>query len=173
MFSDERDAIQKKTFTKWVNKHLKKGARRVTDLFLDRGLEVVQTRSRLPDQNYTYRAPSPQRYEGMPLVILEAMERAVPVVASSVSGIPEVVVEGETGWLVTAENPPELAHALAEVISDESEAARRGEAGLRRVLANYRPENAANRWENEVLPHLDCQMPAQGLSGSGARGDSA
>ena len=42
----------------------------VTDLFLDRGLEVVQTRSRLPDQNYTYRAPSPQRYEGMPLVVL-------------------------------------------------------------------------------------------------------
>lgn len=42
----------------------------VTDLFLDRGLEVVETRSRLPDQNYTYRAPSPQRYEGVPLVVL-------------------------------------------------------------------------------------------------------
>jgi carboxyl-terminal processing protease len=42
----------------------------VTDLFLERGLEVVETRSRLPDQNYTYRAPSVQRYEGIPLVVL-------------------------------------------------------------------------------------------------------
>jgi carboxyl-terminal processing protease len=42
----------------------------VTDLFLDRGMEVVETRSRLPDQNYTYRAPSAQRYEGVPLVVL-------------------------------------------------------------------------------------------------------
>jgi carboxyl-terminal processing protease len=42
----------------------------VTDLFLDRGMEVVETRSRLADQNYTYRAPSAQRYEGVPLVVL-------------------------------------------------------------------------------------------------------
>src|SRR4030095_1397773 len=40
----------------------------------------------------------PSTYEGMPLVILEAMEAGVPVVASRVSGIPEVVMDGETGW---------------------------------------------------------------------------
>jgi glycosyltransferase involved in cell wall biosynthesis len=97
----------------------------------------------------------PSIYEGMPLVILEAMERAVPVVASAVSGIPEVVVDGETGWLVAAENPLELARALGEVKSDALEAARRGEAGKRRVAANYRPENAAILWEDEVLPRVE------------------
>jgi carboxyl-terminal processing protease len=42
----------------------------VTDLFLKSGLEVVETRSRLADQNFTYRAPSGERYEGLPMVVL-------------------------------------------------------------------------------------------------------
>jgi len=42
----------------------------VTDLFLESGLEVVETRSRLADQNFTYRAPSGERYEGLPIIVL-------------------------------------------------------------------------------------------------------
>ncbi|MDX1643529.1 MAG: glycosyltransferase family 4 protein, partial [Thermoanaerobaculia bacterium] len=55
----------------------------------------------------------PSIYEGMPLVVLEAMESSLPVIACAVSGIPEVVEEGETGWLV----PPEDAEALAAAIA--------------------------------------------------------
>ena len=54
----------------------------------------------------------PSIYEGMPLVVLEAMEAGVPVVASRVSGIPEVVEDGGTGWLVPPEDPEALAAAL-------------------------------------------------------------
>ena len=88
----------------------------------------------------------PSTYEGMPLVVLEAMEAGVPVVASRVSGIPEVVVGGETGWLVPPEDPAALAGALAEVLTEPDEARRRGEAGRRRVEEKYRPAVAAAAW---------------------------
>jgi glycosyltransferase involved in cell wall biosynthesis len=92
----------------------------------------------------------PSIYEGMPLVVLEAMERGVPVVASAVSGIPEVVVDGETGWLVPPEDPEALAGALAEVLDGPPEARRRGEAGRRRIEERYRPALAAASWRAAV-----------------------
>ncbi len=88
----------------------------------------------------------PSIYEGMPLVILEAMAVGVPVVASRVSGIPETVIDGETGWLVTPEHPPELATALLEVLRDATEATRRGVLGQRRVETELDPRRAAALW---------------------------
>lgn len=96
----------------------------------------------------------PSTYEGMPLVVLEAMERGVPVVASAVSGIPEVVVDGETGWLVPPEDSRALASALQEVLAGGEEAQRRGYAASRRVAEQFRPANAALQWEAAVLPRL-------------------
>ncbi len=78
----------------------------------------------------------PSIYEGMPLVVLEAMAAGVPVVASRVSGIPEVVVDGETGWLVPAEDPPALASALAHALADPAERARRGARRPRALRAS-------------------------------------
>ncbi len=96
----------------------------------------------------------PSTYEGMPLVILEAMDLAVPVVASSVSGIPEVVVDGETGWLVPPEDPPRLAMALDGALSDPQEAVRRGRAGQERRQALYTPGAAARIWLDVVKKRL-------------------
>jgi glycosyltransferase involved in cell wall biosynthesis len=93
----------------------------------------------------------PSIYEGMPLVVLEAMEAGVPVIASEVSGIPEVVEDGGTGWLVLPEDPGDLADALAEALVDPAEAARRGEAGRRRVEERFRPAHAAAAWMRLVL----------------------
>jgi glycosyltransferase involved in cell wall biosynthesis len=93
----------------------------------------------------------PSTYEGMPLVILEAMEAGAPVVASRVSGIPEVVEDGRTGWLVPPENPGALAAALTEVVENPEEARRRGEEGRRRVEERFRPRNAVSAWRRAVL----------------------
>ncbi len=92
----------------------------------------------------------PSTYEGMPLVILEAMEAGVPVVASRVSGIPEVVMDGETGWLVPPEDPEALARALEEALAHPEEARRRGAAGRARVAERYRPAHAAAAWRAAV-----------------------
>ncbi len=92
----------------------------------------------------------PSTYEGMPLVVLEAMEAGRAVIASRVSGVPEVVIDGETGWLVPPEDPPALSAALARALSDPEERRRRGEAGRARVRERFRPERAAELWERTV-----------------------
>lgn len=91
----------------------------------------------------------PSIYEGMPLVVLEAMEAGLPIVASAVSGIPEVVVDGETGWLVPPEDPRALAKAL-RAAWDSEEARTRGAAGSARVEERFRPRHAAARWDEVV-----------------------
>ena len=97
----------------------------------------------------------PSTYEGMPLVVLEAMASGLPVIASRVSGIPEVVLDGETGWLVPKENPPELAAAIDALTSNPNEALRRGSSGRARVEACYRPRHAAALWESIVRARLE------------------
>ena len=92
----------------------------------------------------------PSTYEGMPLVVLEAMGDGVPVIASAVSGIPEVVVDGETGWLVPPERSAALAAALIEAISDPGVARVRGEAGRQRLDQRFRPHHAARHWFEAV-----------------------
>jgi glycosyltransferase involved in cell wall biosynthesis len=108
----------------------------------------------------------PSIYEGMPLVVLEAMEAGLPVIASRVSGIPEVVIDGETGWLVPPEDPPALAAALDEWRRDPGEARRRGEAGRRRLETLYSTAGTAARWLDLVAPG-----PLEGGPSDGAQSD--
>lgn len=88
----------------------------------------------------------PSTYEGMPLVILEAMSRKLPIIASAVSGIPEVVIDGRTGWLVPPEDPVALAEAIEAAVGNPGEAARRGLAGHRRWMDHYQPRQVAVEW---------------------------
>jgi glycosyltransferase involved in cell wall biosynthesis len=60
----------------------------------------------------------PSLWEGFGLTLLEAMSARVPVVASHVSAIPEVVVHGETGYLVAPRDPEAIAHALRLLLPD-------------------------------------------------------
>jgi len=93
----------------------------------------------------------PSIYEPFGLVNLEAMACGVAVVASHVGGIPEIIVEGETGYLVALEkaddafgsprDPDRFAAGLAEAINrvlDDPGAARRlGDAGRRRAVEQF------------------------------------
>jgi alpha-maltose-1-phosphate synthase len=85
----------------------------------------------------------PSIYEPFGLVILEAMACETAVVASRVGGIPEIVVEGETGYLVdfNPANPDAFTSALAEriekVLRDPTLATTMGKAGRERVLRHF------------------------------------
>jgi len=85
----------------------------------------------------------PSVYEPFGLVILEAMACETPVVASRVGGIPEIVVEGETGYLVDLD-PADLdgftsalAGRIEQLLRDTTLAARMGKAGRERVVKHF------------------------------------
>jgi glycosyltransferase involved in cell wall biosynthesis len=56
--------------------------------------------------------------DGIPNVIAEAMAVGIPVVASDVSGIPELVRHGQTGWLAPSRDPAALAAAMRRILAD-------------------------------------------------------
>jgi len=78
----------------------------------------------------------PSRFEGLPLVCLEALAAGRPVVAAAVNGIPELIREGETGFLVPPEDPTALAAVLARVVAAPDAAARLAARG--RALVEQR-----------------------------------
>jgi len=70
----------------------------------------------------------PVRWEGFGLALLEAMLASLPVVATSVSSIPEIVVDGETGLLVPPDDAGALAQALNRVLDHPSGYGERGKS---------------------------------------------
>jgi glycosyltransferase involved in cell wall biosynthesis len=85
--------------------------------------------------------------EGMPMSVLEAMAAGLPVVASAVGGVPELVRDGETGALVPPRDSAALAGALRRIVSDPALVDRLGEAGRQRVEREFSLE----RFEREHL----------------------
>jgi glycosyltransferase involved in cell wall biosynthesis len=77
----------------------------------------------------------PSRNEGMGRVIVEAMALGLPVVATTVGGIPDVVTDGECGRLVEPEDTDALAAALIELGRDPALRRKLGEAAVRRAEA--------------------------------------
>ena len=71
--------------------------------------------------------------DNLPTVIMEAMATALPVVSTRIGGIPEMVVESETGFLVEPDDVVALAGAIEEVINDRSLGQKLGQAGYERA----------------------------------------
>jgi len=77
------------------------------------------------------------RWEGFGIVLLEAMLAGLPVVATRVSAVPEVVAEGETGLLVEPGDDAGVAEALGALLADRARAAALGGAGLERARNEF------------------------------------
>jgi glycogen synthase len=79
----------------------------------------------------------PSRAESLPMVALQAAQRARPVVGTRVGGLPEVVIDQETGFLVDKENPEALANAIAFLLDHPKRATRMGQAARDRVQRKF------------------------------------
>jgi glycosyltransferase involved in cell wall biosynthesis len=76
-------------------------------------------------------------WEGMPNALLEAMAAKKPVIATSVGGVPEVIVDGKTGLLVPPNDTQALSMALMSLLADENRRRGFGEAGYQRVVEHF------------------------------------
>ncbi|HEY5794154.1 MAG TPA: glycosyltransferase family 4 protein [Bosea sp. (in: a-proteobacteria)] len=94
--------------------------------------------------------------EGIPIALMEAFAQKRPVAATTVGGIPELVIDGVNGRLVEPGSAPALADAIQSILSDYREAERMGEAGSRDVGQLHDPDASA-----EQMHRLFTQQPAR------------
>jgi starch synthase len=85
------------------------------------------------------------RWEGFGIVLLEAMLASLPVVATRVSAVPEVVVDGGTGFLAEAGDAGAIATAVDQLLASPERARALGEAGRRRARDEFSVAAMAER----------------------------
>jgi glycosyltransferase involved in cell wall biosynthesis len=85
----------------------------------------------------------PSLAEGLPVVFMEAMALEIPVIASRITGIPELVEDGRTGLLVTPARLDQLVEALARLLEDPALRERLTREGRKKVLAEFDVNSSA------------------------------
>ena len=86
-------------------------------------------------------------YEGHPLVILEAMSYSLPIVATKISSIPEVIEDGVNGLLVNPKDPIDLSNAIISIMQDKSLYQKLSQqAGL-----SFKEQLTVGQWAEKVI----------------------
>ena len=93
--------------------------------------------------------------EGLGISIIEAMAAEKPVVATDIGGIPEVVKNGETGFLVPPQNPEALAHAIIELLRNPRKAKTIGKQGRIRFKEKFTNKRMLSEVENLYKSLID------------------
>jgi glycosyltransferase involved in cell wall biosynthesis len=101
----------------------------------------------------------PSFAEGVPVTLMEAMAARLPVVTTLVGGIPELVEDGVSGYLVPPGNPDILADRLETLLADPDLRARMGEAGREKVTADFEVDREAGRIETLLSAYLGSANP--------------
>jgi len=87
-------------------------------------------------------------FEGLPIALLEAARQGRPIVATAVGGVPEVVVDGETGFLVERDSPEALAGAVATLLKNRPLAERFAVTARSRFAASFSLDACADAYDS-------------------------
>lgn len=98
------------------------------------------------------------RWEGLPLTLLEAMASRKPIVATAVGGTPEIVRDGENGFLSPAGDVEAIARSIRRLLENPDLAAAMGEYGRKRLSADYEVTETVKRLEN-LYEELHSSVP--------------
>jgi glycosyltransferase involved in cell wall biosynthesis len=126
------------------------------------GVEMLGSR---PDVDERMRAadvlvlPSRPAGEGMPGVLIEAALSGLPVVATAVPGVPSVVKDGETGFVVPVDDLPAMIQATAKLLADPELRASMGRAARQHGLDNFSLKTVGKHWMTFLQPLLDSAGP--------------
>jgi glycosyltransferase involved in cell wall biosynthesis len=93
----------------------------------------------------------PSYSEGLPNTLLEAMACGTPVLATPVGGIPDVVKEGETGFLLKSNNPEHIAERITELLSNPGLLEKVGIIASNYVRKNFNYEKALETWRKILM----------------------
>jgi glycosyltransferase involved in cell wall biosynthesis len=96
------------------------------------------------------------RTEALPNAVLEAMAAGLPVAATAVGGVPEMVIPARTGWLAPPGDASALAAVINRLLQNPEECQAMGAAGRERALKDFSLKNMTGRYEG-VLHHLLAQ----------------
>lgn len=97
----------------------------------------------------------PSFAEGVPVVLMEAMAARLPVVASRVAGVPELVEDGESGFLVPPGDVAALTARLGTLLADPERGATMGETGRQKVIADYNVMKEAAKLHARFTESMD------------------
>ena len=102
------------------------------------------------------------RRESMSNSVVEAMARGIPCVVSDVGGLPELVVDGESGYVVSANDPPACASAIGRLLDDDRRYVRFSEAAWNRARQMFDVHHVMRRTVRTILgledENVECRM---------------
>lgn len=110
----------------------------------------------------------PSLSEGFPFVLLEALAMAKPVVATRVNGVPEIIEDGRTGFLVPPRDPQALENAIRRVFCNPEPAACMGKAGRTRVAVRLTAGRMVEETTAVFERALACERRSAAVSGRAA-----
>jgi glycosyltransferase involved in cell wall biosynthesis len=87
----------------------------------------------------------PSYYEGLPTSLLEAMACGVPVIATGVGGIPEVVNDGKNGFIVPIKNPEAIANSVIKLLENQKSRKKMGKIARKTIEENYSWDSIASK----------------------------